>query len=136
MYYSDIKWFAKRNVQLKIRCTILLQNAVADQSTGQTVTSTDSSTDEDEFFGRLVKSHVEAPHLQFLTDRNRDIGMLNSHPGVKRVFVRYNTTIASSAPVERLFSTAAQILTKRRNRLNDENFERLLLLKLNVDYWK
>jgi len=43
----------------------------------------------------------------------------------------YNTAIASSALVERLFSIGTLVLSKRRSRLSDSLFETLLLLKVN-----
>jgi len=48
---------------------------------------------------------------------------------VKKVFFKFNTLIPSSAPVERLFSGAIQVLTPRRNRLEDKTFEMLLCCK-------
>ena len=50
------------------------------------------------------------------------------------IFIRYNTTLPSSAPVERLLSVASIVLSKRRNRLNDNLFESLLLMKINKLY--
>jgi len=74
--------------------------------------------------------------LQYLQpDSRRDLNMLNKHPAVKSVFLRFNSTIPSSAAVERLFIAGAIILSKRRNRLNDDTFEKLLLLKLNSEFW-
>jgi len=37
--------------------------------------------------------------------------------------MKYNIAIASSAPVERLYSTGALVLSKRRNPLSDSLFE-------------
>ncbi len=66
----------------------------------------------------------------YLSDKDKALSMLDRHPAIKQVFVRYNTAVPSSAPVERLFSVASLILTAKRNRLSDRMFEYLLLLKI------
>jgi len=50
---------------------------------------------------------------------------------MKKLFVTYNTTPPSSAPVERIFSSAGLIETARRNILTDKMFDMLLVLKVN-----
>ncbi|XP_025200514.1 uncharacterized protein LOC112598320 [Melanaphis sacchari] len=57
--------------------------------------------------------------------------MLENYPIVKQVFLKHNTTIPSSVPVERLFSEAIQVLTPRKNGLSDKTFEMLLCCKSN-----
>ena len=52
-------------------------------------------------------------------------------PFMKKVFLKYNTTLGSQASVERAFSFAKLILGLRRGKLSDENFEKQLLLKAN-----
>ena len=42
---------------------------------------------------------------------------------------RYLAIPASSAPVERVFSTGQDILTKKRNRLKPSTFREIILLK-------
>ena len=77
---------------------------------------------------------VETEASSYLADPDRSLGMLHKYPLVKSAFIRFNTTIPSSAPVERLFSIGGQIETARRNRLSDTNFEKLLLLKANISH--
>ena len=56
----------------------------------------------------------------------------NSHELFKsRVFLKFNTPEASSARSERLYSGGKLVLETKRNRLGDDNFEKLLLLELN-----
>ena len=49
------------------------------------------------------------------------------------LFIKYNTSLPSSAAVERLFSSAGDVLRAKRCSLNEVNFEELVLLKGNMD---
>jgi len=51
-----------------------------------------------------------------------ELNILDSFPVVKKVFIKFNTSIPSSGPDERHFSMAIQILSPRRYRLYDKNF--------------
>ena len=64
----------------------------------------------------------------------REINCLHKFPTIKRIFLKYNTTIPSSAPVKRLFSLGNLVLTPRWNRLSAFRFEKLLLLRYNKDF--
>lgn len=71
--------------------------------------------------------------LEYLRDKNSQITMLNSHPIVRKMYIKYNAALPSSAVVERLFSKALVIYTPRRNRLLSKTFERLLFVRHNKD---
>ena len=79
----------------------------------------------------LPDVNIQLKAMNYLSDQSTSLNSLNAFEPVKKLFLRYNTTLPSSAPVERLFSTAGLIETPRRNRLADGTFERLLLLKQN-----
>ena len=61
--------------------------------------------------------------------------LLNLFPYIKKLFIMFNTTLPSSASVERLFSHAGLIFGKKRQLLSDKNFELQLMLKLNKDFY-
>ena len=60
--------------------------------------------------------------------------MLNNYPIIKMLFIKYNSMLPSSAPVERMFSIATNINKPKRNKLNDTKFALLVLLKSNLLY--
>ena len=66
----------------------------------------------------------------FMQDKDTSIEVLTNYPQVKALFMKYNNSISTSAPVERVFSIAAIVLTVRRNQLSDQLLEMLILLEI------
>lgn len=67
--------------------------------------------------------------LQTINDPN--LHQIKSMPLLEEMFRKYNTSLSSSAPVERIFSMALLIFTSRRNRISDHNFEKSLFVYKN-----
>uniref|UniRef100_H3B6J0 HAT C-terminal dimerisation domain-containing protein n=1 Tax=Latimeria chalumnae TaxID=7897 RepID=H3B6J0_LATCH len=65
---------------------------------------------------------------KFLCDSDISLACMSKYPNMREVFLKYNATIPSSAPVERLFSLGTRVFAPRRNRLSDERVEELILL--------
>lgn len=100
---------------------------------------TNASVHEDEFFsygpgssGNRDGKRGAAEEVRiYLEGTNKDLQCLNEFPGVKKLFIKFNTTLPSSVPVERLFSSGGNVLSCKRSPFTDEQFERLLLLRYN-----
>lgn len=78
-----------------------------------------------------IENEIESEVSRFLCDVRVDISMLNEFPTIRAAFFKYNTTLSSSAPVERVFSQSLMIFTPRRNRLSSVHFEMAIVMKHN-----
>ena len=78
---------------------------------------------------------TESELERYLNDKEKRLEMLDKYPNIKKLFMRYNTMLPSSAPVERLFSMAALVLTGKRANLSDTLLEHLILLKIYRNLW-
>jgi hypothetical protein len=54
---------------------------------------------------------------------------LRVYPRLAKTFLKYNSSVPSSAAVERLFSCAGQILVPRRCKVGDKMFDKLVFLR-------
>ena len=95
--------------------------------------------DEDSFLPKKKPRTNENPIKivnDYLGSDCQDFSLLKTMPVIEKLFRKYNTSLPSSAPVERMFSSAGGIFTKRRHQLSDEHFEMQLLLRMNQNFWK
>lgn len=60
------------------------------------------------------------------------VGRRSNYPRVKKAFIKFNTSLCSSAPVERLFSFAGFLHSPTRGLLSDKMFETLVFLKRRI----
>lgn len=74
-------------------------------------------------------SKIEA--LAYFDNKHKSYVVLKTYPTVKNIFLKYNTTLSSSASVERFFSQGILVMVPSRNRLDSKIFEILLKLKVN-----
>ncbi|XP_041829892.1 uncharacterized protein zgc:161969 isoform X2 [Melanotaenia boesemani] len=68
---------------------------------------------------------------KYVEGTGKSLECLQDFPRVKQLFLKYNTTLPSTAPVQRLFSQKGNLVTSQRNFLTDDYFERIQLLRYN-----
>ena len=91
---------------------------------------------ENNFFPWSNKNSINVPIENEIStylskSPNKLLLSLNETPSIKSVFIKYNTPLPSSASVERVFSVGSAVLTKKRGRMSDQHFEKVMLLKCN-----
>ncbi|XP_061741064.1 uncharacterized protein zgc:161969 isoform X1 [Nerophis ophidion] len=82
-----------------------------------------SSINQERGVTEEIRSYVEGT--------GKSLECLQDFPRVKQLFLKYNTTLPSTAPVQRLFSQKGNLVTLQRNFLTDDYFERIQLLRYN-----
>jgi len=70
----------------------------------------------------------------YLTCQSADTASLTAFPRIAAAFRKYNAAMPSSAAVERLFSTAGQILTASRCKMSDNLFDQAVFLRYKLKY--
>lgn len=132
-----LKWLPpdKRDnvTQLFLNSVIRLNSASGAAVTTAAAVNTDDDYGYEETTPaeNVMQNFEQVTVMQYLTDSDVTVETLHKYNVVKQMFLRFNASLPSSAPVERLFSVAGLIETPRRNRLSDKMFEKLTLLKLN-----
>ncbi|XP_067248588.1 zinc finger BED domain-containing protein 4-like isoform X1 [Chanodichthys erythropterus] len=107
-------------------------------TTGNAAVGGDPEDDENFFTfetTQMTSSSAEEEVQRYLQDPDKSLASLKMYPMIRDLFLKYNTTLPSSAPVERLFSQGGLIFTPHRNKMTDKHFEQALLLRYNRLYW-
>lgn len=92
------------------------------------------SSDEDFFFFRLPQALPSSTEVQrWVRDPGTDLFKLASFfSKVKRIFIRHNTGIPSSALAECLYSKGHNVFAIKRMKLSDDNLEKQKILSYNT----
>jgi hypothetical protein len=92
--------------------------------------------DFDGFFDFMPKEKQEISGEEeldsFLREGLDSFKSLSKYNYIRKLSIKYNTGLPSSASVERLFSCGKELYGTKRSRMTDNDFEKLLLLKFNV----
>ncbi|VVC29757.1 Ribonuclease H-like domain [Cinara cedri] len=135
------KWLNYINISFHEKFLFLFKNKVSAIHTTTSGEDFEIEEDSSDFFyfgsmiqnGRADSTSAEIEVLKYFEDPRQCIESLNSYPTVKKVFLQYNTPVASSATVDRIFSFTAMSNLPNSNKLSDDLFEQKVILKSNLN---
>lgn len=81
-----------------------------------------------------VAAAISNQYYSYLNDDSTAEDSLNKYCYLREAYIKFNTPLPSSAPVERLFSFAGIINSPRRQSMTDFSFEKLVIMKANYKY--
>ncbi|XP_076044376.1 zinc finger BED domain-containing protein 4-like isoform X2 [Oratosquilla oratoria] len=82
--------------------------------------------------GNSTSETQEMMVLTYLQDPDTNLKSLHNHPLIRAMFIKFNTTIPSSTPVERLFSFHELSYSSTGEKYLDNIFETMVLIKANT----
>ncbi|KAF7648292.1 hypothetical protein LDENG_00159160 [Lucifuga dentata] len=124
-------------------CSLLVREASQVEpcleSDANTSQNSSINLSEDDFFSYGPVKQTEQSQQRgvneeihkYIEGTGKSLSCLQEFPRVKQLFLKYNTTLPSTAPVQRLFSQKGNLVTSQRNFLTDDYFERIQLLRYN-----
>lgn len=91
---------------------------------------------EDDFFnfgpgGSSNRCGPKGEVQRYLDGSTKTLHCLKDYPNVNKLFLKFNTVLTSSAPVDRFFSNGGGFCTPQQSRLSSEHLEQMLLLRYN-----
>lgn len=136
------EWTAEYSQDLKLKVVNLINQAVREIEVPYEeespiftdnffVFGNDETNSSNEMFDKL-ESKILKNYLQ--ASITPDISVVKRHNLIEELFIKFNTPIPSSAPIERIFSYATMLNVPKFNWLSDGNFEKRVLLKCNNKY--
>uniref|UniRef100_A0A2A4JC28 HAT C-terminal dimerisation domain-containing protein n=1 Tax=Heliothis virescens TaxID=7102 RepID=A0A2A4JC28_HELVI len=131
--HQRLKTFFKAAIAKEVTENAEFSSAINKQNKEDFFQFDSSSSDTEEDVCRVQRSKADLIVSCYLSDMDRELNSLHRYPEVKKVFIKYNTPLPSSAPVERLFSYATMINHPKSHRLSDEMFEKRVVLKANLN---
>nr|XP_033803666.1 uncharacterized protein LOC117362041 isoform X2 [Geotrypetes seraphini] len=140
-----LRWCMEEHIKEKARNLLknhMMQLSATQDEVEKTTKSVVVLDDQEDFFSFGSSdsgndNYVGSVHQQlelYLNSNDKSLDCLKTFPLVKEIFIKHNTAIPSSAPVERLFGAGGQVLIPRRSHLDDDHFEMLLLLRANKTF--
>lgn len=94
--------------------------------------------DDDEFYGLVRQTRrpttaasIVNEALLYLENEDRRLSLLQQFPTIKKMFIKFNTPLPSSATIERIFNYGGMIDDNKRARIVPKNLENNIILKSN-----